>query len=298
MAQFDQLIGKPSRRQVLRWGVAATVAAMAFETRSRVAAREDETPEIYVSTAEAFVEAIGSNRTIVVNPGSYDLTNLDRSDASEFVSFESVHDGEQLNISGVENLTILGLGDRSPRLLARPRYANVLTFLNSRNVTLQNLELGHFPDRGTCSGSVLYFSGCRDITIADHHLFGSGAWGLFVRNTENLNVRNSIVRHCTYGIAEFYGVRNLRLEDCWFSYNQQFSTIYVSESQNIEFLRCEFNDNVVESYRNYFFELQDSTGLKISDCHFEHNQAQNFASDLDSIELTNNTFDKNTFTDI
>ncbi|MGC9503394.1 right-handed parallel beta-helix repeat-containing protein [Baaleninema sp.] len=311
MTPIDRTNGKPltSRRRFLSWSLAAAVASVAVETqRHRVAAETtpdatpDATPddtEIYVSTAEAFLEAIGSNRTIFVNPGSYDLTNVDRSAASDAVNFEAVHDGEQFHIYGVENLKIIGLGARSPRLLVRPRYATALSLINAQNVVLDNLELGHFPDTGYCSGGVLGLAGCHQIEIKNSNLFGSGTYGFILRNTQNFIARNTSVRHCTYGIASLISVTDSQFIDCEFAYNQKFTLIYAPDSSGIEFNGCEFNDNAVSDEYSAIFDANLANAIVLENCKFENNAADTFSLNPEAFDrIANTAFINNTFRDM
>ncbi|MEO1299230.1 MAG: hypothetical protein AAFW75_26320, partial [Cyanobacteria bacterium J06636_16] len=62
---------------------------------------------IAVNTSEAFVQAIGPNRTIELASGSFTLSDLDPGLQTRHVRFESVFDGYELVIADVENLTIV-----------------------------------------------------------------------------------------------------------------------------------------------------------------------------------------------
>ncbi|PPT06144.1 hypothetical protein CKA32_004502 [Geitlerinema sp. FC II] len=294
MRQIQRLT---SRRRFLGWSAAA-VGSLALATQRRSIAADDSA-EIYVSTAEAFIEAIGSNRTIFVNPGSYDLTTVDRSYASDAVNFEPVHDGEQFHIYGVENLKIVGLGERSPRLLVRPRYATVLSLINAQNVVLDNLELGHFPDSGYCSGGVFGLAGCNTVEIQNSNLFGSGSYGFICRNTQNFIARNTRVRHCTYGIAWLTSVTDSQFIDCEFSYNQKFSLVFAPDSSGIEFNGCEFNDNAVSDEYSAMFDANLENAIAIESCKFENNAVNQFAMNPDAIARIDNTeFVNNSFVDM
>ncbi len=62
---------------------------------------------------------------------------------SKYIHFEEVFDGVQLVISEVENLSIIGREDFHSLFLSPYRYANVLTFVDCQDITLQWLNCGH-----------------------------------------------------------------------------------------------------------------------------------------------------------
>jgi len=93
---------------------------------------------ITVSTAEEFVNAIGSNRTIYVNPGTYDFAQWTRWPLSPFGGFWGFH------ISGVSNLTIVGSPD------GEVNFTSSLILEESEHINIQNINFIHLP--GTFGG--------------------------------------------------------------------------------------------------------------------------------------------------
>lgn len=108
---------------------------------------------IEVSNTEDFITNLSSNNKLVLNAGYYDMLNFNNHNNSK-VFKESVFDGEQLIVSDISNVTIVG--DNST-LLVNPRYANVICFRNCYNIKMIGLILGHTPRKGSCMGSVLRF---------------------------------------------------------------------------------------------------------------------------------------------
>ena len=88
-----------------------------------------ERPTRLDRSAAEFLDAIVSNREILLAPGAYDLSRP-RSGTSPHVRCGKVYDGTEPIIVHVENLTIRGSSNGRVRVVAGPRYATVLTFSN------------------------------------------------------------------------------------------------------------------------------------------------------------------------
>ena len=124
--------------------------------------------EVTVSSAEELLKNIRSNVEITLKPGTYNLTEALKSVSEKHphVHTGMAHDGIELQIKNVENLTIRSDGNGNPRLVAVPKYAAVMNFMNSNNITISGLLIGH-DDPGYCEGSVLEFSNIRLFVFLD-----------------------------------------------------------------------------------------------------------------------------------
>ena len=95
---------------------------------------------INVTTAQELIDAIDSNRTIILKPGDYIISGLKQS-RRDHVTWREVFDGDEIIINDISNLEIRSDGDRPARILVKPRYANVLTFQRCRKITFKNLYI-------------------------------------------------------------------------------------------------------------------------------------------------------------
>lgn len=246
---------------------------------------------------EAFVEAIGSDRTIELAPGSFTLSDLDPTWQTTHAHFESVFDGHELIIADVENLTIIGADNTLSRLLTQPRYADVLKFINCRNVKLQNLELAHTKDAGFCRGSVLSFLSCEGVAIEACVLVGSGTHGIEASGLANLNCQASVIKECTYGILCLERAEAIRFEDCQFYENMGFSLIDLANCDQVSFANCLIYDNVtVEQVSDdYVFNVWQSQGIEVTDCTLHDNRVTYLAPAETAIALNNIALEGNSF---
>ncbi len=86
----------------------------------------DKQLRVQVSSAEEFINAIGSNRTIEFSAGSYDIGAVpDR--YLKHVRWEDDFDGKTLTIRDVEGLTLRGPSKGSAEIIVHPRYPFVVT---------------------------------------------------------------------------------------------------------------------------------------------------------------------------
>ena len=100
-----------------------------------------------VKNEEQFINKLGSNRTLLLTNDTYDLTNIIMK-YDKNIYFQNVYDGRELILQNIKNLKIVGKRDNPVSILVQPRYATVLNFINSKNITLKNLKIGHAPEEG------------------------------------------------------------------------------------------------------------------------------------------------------
>ena len=234
---------------------------MAFPSR----AESTELIRITVHNETEFLKALGSNRVITVAEGS--LINLSKTleyrDKCELVEIQdgdkpldythlktqgikyaaNVFDGEELNISSMNNLTIIGEGEYRPKILVEPRYAYIFNFSNCVNVTLRHLEIGHTL-QGYCMGGVLNFTCCENVKIDDCDLYGCGTEGITSFRTNNLRCARTTIRDCSYSIMTLKDSENVNFIDCIFANNKEFSLVNVNENCiNVSFSDSHFSGN-------------------------------------------------------
>lgn len=236
---------------------------------------------ILVNTAEEFINALGSNREIVVcNEEGYLLTpvvcnmidqgklkEFDRSSRAkqEGVLYELDFDGPQLILSGFKNLTIRSNSDERVSIEVTPRYVNVLTFISCENIELTNLYLGH-TEEGYCSNGVVGFDDCHNVKITNCGLFGCGTEGVELRQCENFTMTSSEIFHCSYHIMHIYGSKNCQFINCAFYNNKEYEQVCVdSSSENVLYDHCVFTKN-----KGTLFNFANNKQVKLRRCIIQH----------------------------
>ncbi|MBQ9664766.1 MAG: right-handed parallel beta-helix repeat-containing protein [Oscillospiraceae bacterium] len=173
--------------------------------------------EIHVTTADEFLAAI-SDYTVI----HLDTDLLDLSTASDYGGFGGSryywadnYDGPGLVISGVSGLSIVGQGKDRTVIQAVPRYSDVLYFDSCHDVSISDLTAGHEKQEpGSCSGDVLEFLSCDQVTVANCGLFGCGVNGIVADSCSDFAVFNTEIYDCSWHGAQLYSCSDFRFERC------------------------------------------------------------------------------------
>ena len=193
----------------LLWADQLSSAAIALIEPELKAIDRTGAREVHVSTADEFLQAIASDTVIVL-----DVPQIALKDASDYgqgiredvwepefngknYAWVYAYDGSQLCIGNVNNFHIVG-----GEILAEPRYAEVLSYYQCSEVSLENVRLGHTPEQGICTGGVLYLTGCENIILENCDFYGCGTLGITAENTKLLHVQNTLIHDCSYGAAQ------------------------------------------------------------------------------------------------
>lgn len=223
-----------------------------------------------ITTVEDFIEAIEPYANVCIEPGYYNLTDyinsiydIDEWNSNhEYVQILEVFDGWELSIVGTNGLYIhSSTGDYSDvEIVVEPRYADVLEFDNCIDTTMEGITMGH-TDTGDCSGSVLSFNDCSGINLDKMDLYGCGVYGIDTWGVTDMFVYNTIIRECSDGPFELYGVNGpVYFENCEF-YGSNYSGYVAATRFDVEFVNCYFGGSESGIYYNNF--------VKFYDCQFE-----------------------------
>lgn len=235
---------------------------------SSVAMAKDKV--IIVKTAKQFIEALGPERTIVIdsktplnitaaltelidnnriNEGAtyYAQTISDETteaeplpNALEWVTWASNTDGPTLQVRYVNDLTIKAKKGKAT-LLATPRYANVLEFVDSYNVHLDHLILGH-TEEGYCDKGVVEFDGTTIVKIDDCDFFGCGTEGFVFYDCKDVKVNRSTVYDCSYHTMHIDHSEFVRFNDCRFYNNREYEQLNIDDDSQVVFTHCAFEN--------------------------------------------------------
>ena len=214
---------------------------------------------ITVNNAEEFIKALGNDRTIILNnnEGIYWLTEaidaaVEANLLKEYSEIKCLDEnnrytiptdfsgilayGEELWFQNMNNLTIRGSDEENhTKIYIAPNYADVLLFIECTGITLENLELGHYPEEGECDAAVLGLIDCDKVNINNCELFGCGTTGIRAIRSKNVKVNNSTVRDCSESNVDIRLCENIRFYNCKL---KSENDILCSDSKNISFEKC------------------------------------------------------------
>ena len=277
-----------------------------------IAFTQDKSKIIEVYNANQFVDAIGPNRTINLM-GTINLSEIDTNKFGDYYRIQNAYDGPELVIHHIEYLNIVGVDEYPIEILTKPRYGWVLVFEDCKNIMIDNVNAGHFPDKGGCTGGVFYFKDCRNILINNSIMYGSGTEGIRTEKVKNLQCNNSIIWGCTYYIMTLNNSMYIEFNNCKFNNNEEFDLINISTCINVEFNSCEFMNNkngstrintrtkqeyggCYESYTNdALFDVNESISVVLNNCSIKNNNTCYFLRTENTLELNNTVFENNKF---
>ncbi len=213
----------------------------------------------YVKNTDELRDVLGSDRKVILADGTYNINYL--------------------GLNDIENLTIEGSGNT--RIVAEDGASGVIEGERCKNLTFNNLYLGHDPLKTKetgCSEAVLRLAEVSGtIQLNNCELFGCGISGIICYKNED---------HCEL-IA-----RDCTIRDC----SQEIASI---DSDNAEFHNCKFlrNGYMVPKNTNLSDNTAFSTGSETSilfdTCVFENNLNNSFIYYTDNCKENNCTYKGN-----
>lgn len=285
----------------LRFIAESTGAEVDWDADSNTVLISIEIEEVIVNNTEEFIRAIGPNKKIILKENQdFNLTGENiHNIENPYIYWNSEYDGYELIIRDVNNLTIEGEGDVNVNILVEPRYADVLTFNNCTNIKVININAGHTPDKGHCTGGVFVFNDCIDIDIENTRLFGCGILGLDLSEVDGFKFTNSIITECSYGIMIISDSKNISFENSKFIENEGFDTMIDINNSAATFTKCDFTDNTTKiSYDDpSLFDISSDEKIVIKDSNVLRNETKIFTNKSNQLELDNTIFDENSFDD-
>jgi hypothetical protein len=249
--------------------------------------------EVTVTNAKEFVKAIGPERTIIMQAGTYMLNDA-VGISTEHVSWNEQFDGSELVITSANNMTIKAKGKVS--IIATPRYAWVMMFYYSDNVTIDGLTAGHL-ESGYCTGGVFGFDHCRNFEISNSDLYGSGTEGISASQCDNFSITNCVIHDCTYDLISLYNSGNFSFNSCKFLKTGEFDLVTLSDCKNISFTKCTFTENFNGDFMPYLFSVMSSENVSLTKCRIFNNKVRKFTNDIHALKISSCKFSGNNFMD-
>jgi len=222
---------------------------------------------VTVQTAEELIKQIRSNRIIKLVDNEYILKST-------------------LLIDSIKNLKIIGT--TSSKLMIDERNATVVKLLNSHNIHLDSLIIGHAESPGhKGEHGIVNIGHAYNINISNCKLFGSGTFGLITYDVYNLKFTNSEITESTFLIFELEKSRKFEFKNSKF-YNNNLSIsvlgAFTNSTKEISFLNCDFLDNQPEMAGNPAFNFMDNwkdfdKPIIFTNCTFKNNKGYKWYGD-------------------
>ena len=250
------------------------------------------TNTVNVSNIREFYEAIDNNTRIILEAGTYNISELPfeqrHNENINYYNNEETWEPEFYNydtisVKNISNLLIEAKEGAQVTICTEDPYEAPLSFQYCNNVTLSGLTVGHNVEPGHCSGSVILIDDSSKININDCRLYGCGTYGVEASNSYAINVVDTDIFECTYGLVNLYNTGNMTFKNCNMHDSRGFDMICIQDCWNILFESCSITDNVVD-YESNFLIKAVGDDIKFKDCHFEGNYYDNFKYGSASLE--------------
>ena len=170
--------------------------------------------EVHVKTVDEFLSAIAPDTAIYLDAELFDLSAATTYGGygSDYYYWENDFDGPGLVITGVDGLSISASSGTT--VAAIPRYADVLKFKACSNISLSGFTAGHTEEPGACSGGVLYFDECSNISIDACRLYGCGIVGISTADSSGLTVSNTEIYDCSSSAVQLNSTTGVSFTGC------------------------------------------------------------------------------------
>lgn len=250
--------------------------------------------EVRVSTAEQFLNSIGSNKKIILTSNYYNLSTVKNVD-NEYVEKQLNWDDTYFNayvFKNVVNMTIEG----NAEIVIDDINADVLSFEKCGQITISGLTIGHTTDyeQYRCEGAVTKFATCDSINFNNCNLYGCGAFGVYADNTANLNITNSKIYDCTYTGIWLTGKSSATVNKTDFFDSVHASGFLRIDNSNITCTDCNiYNITCDASYGSGMFIDtfdfgEEPSNITLTNCSFKNNRFANITNDDGNKKITFN----------
>ena len=202
-------------------------------------------------TAVELLQNIGSNTDLQLNTGDYDISDIvlpyDKDVYYADIGVGPYGDRELI----IRNLSYASLtGNSGTRIINKYVYANVVTLINCNNISLKNIEFGHYPEMGGCRGGVLVLLNCTNVTIDNCSMFGCGTIGISMIGCQSIQ------------LIYLEDTTECRFQDTRIQQNETRS-IRILHCNDIVFDTCFIGENQVSEWSSVdspLFEIGNSSG--------------------------------------
>ena len=214
----------------------------------------NEKDEIRVSNESDFINAISSNKTIILTAGKYDLSKIIKTDNKNVsLEYPLVDEQSSIVISNIRDCCIKG--DGTVIIVTPYQYADVLSFANCNKIKIMDLTLKHVIEKGSCLGDVIELNHCEDIEIRNCSLDGCGTYGVKAGFCKDILIAGSRIINCSYGAIEIAANKGtVLIKDNIIIDNKQFDIVNI-KSDKIKILNNKISGNIVDCDFSKFIVL-------------------------------------------
>ena len=225
---------------------------------------------VTVTNSKELLEAIGNYKKVILADGEYNLSKVTDMESNPNIVTQNLYDGTEYIVFETTELILEGAEGGNATIVIEPRYANALSFMYSDHITIKNITAGHTVEPGHCLGGVFRFDDCSDIFIDNCHLYGCGTYGITAVSSERMNVENTEIYECTYGLVELLQSEDIFFDNCIFRDSEEFSMFSINECSNVGVYNSLIKNNESGEYSS-LVSSYESEKVHFKKCEFENN---------------------------
>lgn len=244
--------------------------------------------EVKVTTIDELLNALGSNKTIQLEPGIYDLSqaaSYGQADTGESYRWVEVFDGYELELTAIQNLVITGAEREAVTICTDPRNAAVIALDNCSDVTLCGFTAGHNYYGQACEGPVVRLQSCLGTEFTNVGLYGCGAIGVEARQCREFRLRDCEIYDCSSDGIYLYECVDATVVNTDFrdigKDGLGWTVIGSSDSSKITFSRCTVRNCQTYDYLNTW----NCSDFTVEDTVFADNTLREAAMNLTASQV-------------
>jgi hypothetical protein len=258
------------------------------DKNGKIYSKDIERKLIKVSNVQELLNAIGPDTEIVLKPGEYQLAEMEIK--NEYVTVQDIYGEKLFTISNLQNLVIRAEVVGKTEIITSAIYQPVIKLVNSNNVQLHGLTIGHKPNPGYCEGAVLLADNVNHLVIEKCDLYGSGTVGLEAMYSSHCKISNTTIRECTYGLLTLVDSRDMGFYNCRMIDSKDLNMVEITRTEGLVFESVDFvnNHSGLEFGPFYFFNsASEFDKFTLKDCNFENCSSDYFASYKHAVKFIN-----------
>lgn len=253
---------------------------------------------VTVSNTQDLLNSVQNNRKIILESGKYNFSEVAKKSVNNYRIDES-WSGNLNTITEVYNLCLEAADGADVEFLIDEAYDPVFEVKNSHNITIRGITCGHNVEPGYCSGSVLYFDSTDGVNIDKCNLYGSGTYGIEADSTYSMNVTDTDIYECTYGLVSLRNSGSTYFKNCTMRDSSDLSMIYCYSVYDVLFEDCVFSGNDATAFEScYFVELGEYDRATFRNCAFNDNKFNAFSNREVTLENCTSNNNNSTMADL
>ncbi len=204
-----------------------------------------------IKTPEEFLQEIGPNKVLKLKSEKFNFSALGYRSSNAHITVNKTNQGLFIEIKDVDNLTIEGDVGVTVKITSDSRQIPVLSFVNCKNLVLENLEVGYSPGNTPAKGSLLYFQNIETLKIRNVALRGEAGQALDLNAVRDANLECISISGCTQGMMTLRNCSNLNIKSSHFYNNHRFDLINIFDSEKINLEQCRIDFNYTGTGAEY-----------------------------------------------